>query len=76
MAAGPLRASPTATPALVHYPKPSNGRWLVCYDLPGTRVQHVATDCLTLAGALAECDRLNGNPPTANPYQLFTVHTA
>lgn len=76
MAAGTLRASPTAAPALVHYPKASNGRWLVCYEVPGTTAQHVATDCLTLAGALAECERLNGHALTANPYHLFTTYPA
>jgi hypothetical protein len=59
----PLPASPTATTlsALVRYPLPRDGRWLVCHDVPGTSVVGVDADCLTLSSALEECARLNGH---------------
>lgn len=44
-----------------HFVRPSrSGRWLVVYVVPGTRTLHVATSCVTLAGALEEAERLNG----------------
>lgn len=39
---------------LLHFPWPVNGRWAVCYEVPGTGVKHAVLDCRTLADALRE----------------------
>lgn len=37
---------------LVHFPVARDGRWLVCYEVPGTGARAVAEDCPTLEAAL------------------------
>ena len=50
------------TPAspLVHFPVAAHGRWLVCYQVPGTRMRQPVEDCPSLAAALGACRRRNG----------------
>lgn len=60
----PCPAAPLApaTPAgqLVHFPVAQGGRWLVCYQVPGTRMRHAVEDCPSLEAALRACRQHNG----------------
>ena len=49
----------SAAMSLWHYAIPKDGRWLVCYRLPGDERWTPVMDCPTESAARAECDRLN-----------------
>lgn len=45
---------------LVHFPVAHAGRWLVCYQVPGTLMRHAVEDCPSLEAALRACRQHNG----------------
>lgn len=50
----------TTTQRLQYFPWPVNGRWAVCYQVPGTDTKHAVCDCPTLESALREARERNG----------------